>query len=93
MKKRLFAALLALALCLGPQPVMALGTDADFVIDENGVLIQYDGPGGDVTVPDGVAAIGPGAFHNQFGLTSLTIPEGVAGIGKDAFAGCRAVLL
>ncbi len=29
----------------------------------NGVLVEYTGPGGQVTVPDGVREIGRRAFH------------------------------
>lgn len=91
MKKRIFAAFLALTLCLGLQPAMALETGSDFVIDKNGVLTDYTGPGGDVVVPDGVTAIGVGAFNAQFDLTSLTIPEGVTEIGRSAFSSCMSL--
>lgn len=36
--------------------------ESDFVIDENGVLTRYQGSGGDVVIPDGVASIGEFAF-------------------------------
>jgi hypothetical protein len=36
--------------------------------------------------PDGVTAIGEGAFSHNVGLTSLVIPEGVTSIGGMAFA-------
>lgn len=35
---------------------------SDFII-KNGVLTEYVGPGGDVTVPEGVKSIGTGAFE------------------------------
>lgn len=60
----------------------------DFVI-ENGVLVKYNGPGGDVTVPDGVTAIGTGAFAKaRATLTGVTLPEGLTSIGTSAFLGC-----
>ncbi len=59
----------------------------DFVI-ENGVLRDYKGPGGDVTIPEGVTKIGNWAFYGCTGLTSVTIPEGVTKIGESAFEGC-----
>jgi hypothetical protein len=52
----------------------------DFVI-ENGVLEKYKGPGGDVTIPEGVKEIGLWAFEVCANLTSVTIPEGVTEIG------------
>ncbi len=59
----------------------------DFVI-ENGVLEKYKGPGGDVTIPEGVTEIGSSAFKDCANLTSVTIPEGVTEIGSSAFEGC-----
>ena len=59
----------------------------DFVI-ENGVLEKYKGPGGDVTIPEGVTEIGSSAFKDCANLTSVTIPEGVTKIRAYAFKGC-----
>ena len=59
----------------------------DFVI-ENGVLKKYNGPGGDVVVPNGVTSIGSDAFWHCSGLTSVTIPDSVTSIGRSAFYGC-----
>lgn len=33
---------------------------------ENGVLTKYNGPGGDVTIPDGVVGIGAYAFSEYY---------------------------
>lgn len=59
----------------------------DFVI-ENGVLIRYNGPGGEVVIPEGVRAIGKSAFENCGSLTDVIIPEGVRQIEKSAFHTC-----
>ena len=55
----------------------------DFVI-ENGVLEKYKGPGGDVTIPEGVKKIGPDVFCGRR-LQSVTIPKSVREIGSYAF--------
>ena len=59
----------------------------DFVI-KNGVLTKYQGPGGDVVIPDGVTAIAGWAFSGCNSLTSVIIPEGVTTIGGMAFYEC-----
>ena len=60
---------------------------SDFVI-ENGVLTKYKGPDGDVTIPDGVTAIGSGAFQFCDRLTNIIIPASVKTIGHGAFYLC-----
>jgi hypothetical protein len=67
-----------------------MSNPSDFVI-ENGVLTKYIGPGGDVTVPEGVTSIGDAAFWGCSSLTSVTIPEGVTSIGGLAFNGCSSL--
>ena len=59
---------------------------------ENGVLTKYNGPGGDVTIPDGVVGIGAYAFSEYYRdgrITKVSIPEGVKSIGKYAFGDCK----
>jgi hypothetical protein len=41
-----------------------------------------------VTVGNGVTAIGDGAFYECIGLTTFTIPSSVTNLGFWAFAGC-----
>ena len=55
----------------------------DFVITK-GVLEKYKGPGGDVTIPEGVKKIGPDVFCGRR-LQSVTIPKSVREIGSYAF--------
>ena len=55
---------------------------------KDGILVKYNGAGGEVVVPDGVIAIGERAFEENEKITSLTLPDGVTSVGKLAFSGC-----
>lgn len=59
----------------------------EFVIVD-GVLIEYTGNGGCVTIPNGVTSIGAHAFSACCDLTNIEIPESVTSIGAYAFNGC-----
>ena len=87
MKKRSLAVLLALAMVLALLPTAALAAESDFTI-ENGILTKYNGPGGDVVVPEGITGIGQRAFADCEELTSVVIPDGVVGIDDMAFYFC-----
>lgn len=63
-------------------------TKQEFVITKKGVLTKYNGPGGDVVIPEGVKAIGERVFYGCKSLESVIIPEGVTEIGGFAFRGC-----
>ncbi len=84
MKRKIISLMLALSLCLGLYvPVFA--ADSDFVI-ENGVLVEYNGNGGDVKIPDGVTEIASRAFAiNRSFVSSVVIPEGCVKIDNEAF--------
>ena len=61
--------------------VFFMENNQDFVI-ENGVLTKYNGPGGDVTIPEGVTEIGSSAFD---GCKKLTI-HAPAGSAAEQYA-------
>jgi hypothetical protein len=89
----LLSALLAtLLLAALPLTAFAAGED-DFVIDGNGVLTNYTGPGGDVIIPGdrGITAIGSEAFKGNATITGVVIPDGVTTIGSWAFVSCTAL--
>ena len=85
-KSRVVSLLLALVLCLG-LATPAFAVEGDFTV-KDGVLTKYNGPGGDVTIPDGVTEIGRYAFYACNDLTSVTIPDGVTSIAPSAFRDC-----
>lgn len=62
----------------------------DFII-ENGVLTGYTGPGGSVTIPDGVKVIRGGfcgPFSSNQQITEVYISDSVTEIRERAFEGC-----
>lgn len=62
--------------------------DLPYVITE-GVLVSWENASGAIVIPNGVTAIGEGAFLNNTAITSVTIPEGVTEIRKNAFKNCE----
>ncbi|MDD4290813.1 MAG: leucine-rich repeat protein [Clostridia bacterium] len=58
----------------------------EFVV-ENGVLVAYNGEGGDVVIPGdlGITTIGQYCFFDTGHITSMVIPEGVTVIDSYAF--------
>ena len=84
--KRALSLFLALALfCALAGPVLA--EDSDFKV-ENGILVGYSGPGGDIVIPDGVTEIASYLFNGNYKLTGVTIPESMTKLGESCFANC-----
>ena len=88
MKKRLvvLAAMIlaAMLLCLG---AFAEEDLPEFTI-EGDVLVKYNGNGGVVTVPDGIADIAASAFESSY-VTKVILPNTVKHLGSYCFLSCR----
>lgn len=56
--------------------------------EDKTVILKYFDNDSHVLIPDGVNAIGDGAFKNKK-LTSIVIPRSVQSIGHYAFCGCK----
>ncbi len=61
----------------------------EFEDPERTILIGYNGPGGDVYIPNTVKAIGECAFEYCNTITSVHIPNSVTNIGRRSFADCE----
>ncbi len=68
-------------------PASAVSGHKDFSI-KDGVLMHYNGSGGDVIVPDNISEIRDFAFQGTNDLISVTVPATVTKIGKYAFSLC-----
>ena len=49
---------------------------------------DYYGPGGEVTIPEGITRIGEGAFAGRTDITAVNFPETPLWIEESAFRGC-----
>ena len=63
----------------------------DFVT-VNGILVAYKGGDTHVELPDGITAIGSGAFMANEKLSSVYLPSSVMYIDSMAFGGCSSLL-
>ncbi|MCQ2052267.1 MAG: leucine-rich repeat domain-containing protein, partial [Bacteroidaceae bacterium] len=65
--------------------------DGDFIFSdtEKTLLMEYNGKGGDVIIPDGVTLILENVFRDRTDITSVTMPESFKSIKSNAFRGCR----
>ncbi|MBO5653569.1 MAG: leucine-rich repeat protein [Clostridia bacterium] len=65
--------------------------DSSFEIDENGVLLHYEGSHRLVTIPEKVEKIGKDAFKGNECLEEIRLPYGVIYVDSGAFEGCTAL--
>lgn len=59
----------------------------------NGILISYKGSDAHISIPEGITAIGSGAFMANESLRSIHIPDTVIYIDSMAFGGCSELVL
>lgn len=64
-----------------------LESQGEFAI-VNGILIEYQGEGGDVVIPEGVTYLGDYSFLWDSSIENVIIPEGVHIIGDSVFNEC-----
>ena len=60
----------------------------DFEIVD-GVLVKYNGAGGDIVIPNTVTNIAKDVFRNKGALTSVVIPDSVLKVSETAFYSCQ----
>ena len=63
---------------------------SDFTV-EDGVLLRYTGSAASVNVPDGVYAIGDGAFEGNTAVKTVNLPSTVYTVGNRAFYHCSSL--
>lgn len=88
MKRRILSLCLVLVLAYPLLSISVMAAEDEFVI-ENGVVVAYNGPGGDVIIPEGVREIGYQAFIVNRNITSVTFPNSLTKINTAAFLGCQ----
>ncbi len=68
----------------------------DFVVDENGVLVEYLGSATEITIPTyingvKVISIAENSFKNNANITSVVLDPNITSIGTSAFEGCTSL--
>ncbi len=70
--------------------------EADFTIDKNGVILEYNGTDTEVVIPSSISSITPlsigrYAFYRNTKITSVELPEEITTIEQGAFDGCKSL--
>lgn len=84
--KKMLSVFIAMIMSVMSISVSVTADNDDFVIDENGVLVEYKGTDWVVTIPDGITAIGEKVFCDRNFVYRIVIPAGVTSISPSAFA-------
>lgn len=87
----IFVATLIISIFSNTNSTIYAADTSQFNIDKNGVLLQYTGIGGNVTIPRGVVAIGPKAFSGCSDIKKVTMPDTVKYIDQAAFDSCSSL--
>lgn len=66
-------------------------TNKDFIIDDDGMIMEYVGNGGDVTIPDGVTDIFFQAFFGASIITSVVVPVCLKDLTPFTFERCNSL--
>lgn len=90
MKRLCLLLAVCVLLCSSFAVFPAAAAHSDFDI-RSGVLVNYSGSETDVTVPDGVIAVGDSAFLNNTAVTGVKLPSSVVAVGEQAFYGCSSL--
>ena len=87
---RFAALLLCLCMVFTMVPSVSAADDGKLIGAnvQDGVILGYYGPGGDIVIPNTITGIGPESFKGNEDITSVTIPGSVSWIGYSAFEGC-----
>lgn len=88
--KKLISLLLTVLLAAAGLTTLSCAAASDFVV-EDGVLVRYTGSAAEVTVPDGVYAVGDGAFEGNKSVKKVVLPATVYSIGNRAFYNCASL--
>lgn len=86
--KKFLVLFLLLAISITGIRIAKADDSSDFDI-QDGVLVKFNGKGGDVIIPGNVTSIGGFAFDGCKKLTSIEISNSVTSIGSCAFRGCE----
>lgn len=70
-----------------------MASQPDDLVMVNGILISYKGSDSHIELPEGITAIGAGAFMANTSILSVHLPQSVVYIDSMAFGGCSSLLL